>query len=259
LCARLPCNFRGDFFLTAPDGRRESSAAAFGSCPPLFSAHAQAWIALIADRSLTVIACGSACRLQILFIVHLKMPFNFSGQDFDEHFNQGSLQTGIISMAIAGPSTGPDVCEPETAQPRATSARSSAPACVTACAILCALLAAGCAQQPAQRESKSVERSVKAAPVRAAVRTDRQPEKSFAGLLIRRPEPALLAPHPAPDCEFDGSNVRAVDPNEWARLKIDFERQCYKDAEKTARERLTALQASIEPIRQPRTARRSTQ
>ncbi len=183
------------------------------------------------------------------------MPFNFSGQDFGEHFNQGSLQTGIMSMAIAGPTTGPDVCEPETAQPRAESARS----CVTACAILCALLVTGCAQQPAQREAKSVERSVKAAPVRAAVRTDRQPETSFAGLLIRRPEPALLAKHPAPDCEFDGSNVRAVDPNEWARLKIDYERQCYKDAEKAARERLTALQASIEPIRQPRTARRSTQ
>jgi hypothetical protein len=187
------------------------------------------------------------------------MPFNFSGQDFGEHFNQGSLQTGIMSMAIAGPTTGPDVCEPETAQPRAKSAKSSAPACVTACAILCALLATGCAQQPAKREAKTVERSVKAAPVRAAVRTDHQPETSFAGLLIRRPEPALLAKHPAPDCEFDGSNVRAVDPNEWARLKIDYERQCYKDAEKAARERLTALQASIEPIRQPRTARRSTQ
>ena len=185
------------------------------------------------------------------------MPFNFSGQDFDEHFNQGSLQTGIMSMAIAGPSTGTDVCEPENAQLRADTAKSSAPP-LTVCAILCSLLAAGCAQKPTHHDFKSSERNVKAAPVRAAVRTVRHSEQSFAGSLIRRPAPALLAPQPAPDCEFDSSGVRTVDPNEWARLKIDYERQCYKDAEKAARERLSALQASIEPVRHPRTARRSS-
>jgi hypothetical protein len=161
-----------------------------------------------------------------------------------------------MSMAIAEPSAGTDAREPENTQLRAAFARSSAPACMTVCVILCSLLTTGCAQKPAQHEFKSSERSVKAAPVRTAARTSRQSEQSFAGSLFWRPDAALLAAHPAPDCEFDGSDVRAVDPNEWARLKIDYERQCYKDAEKTARERLTALQASIEPVRQPRTARR---
>jgi len=35
-----------------------------------------------------------------------------------------------------------------------------------------------------------------------------------------------------------------VDPDEWARLKTEFERQCYQDAEKAARDRLGKLQAS---------------
>jgi hypothetical protein len=44
-----------------------------------------------------------------------------------------------------------------------------------------------------------------------------------------------------------------VDPDEMARLKIEYERQCYKKAEKAARDRLARLQASsacaIEPAR----------
>jgi hypothetical protein len=40
-----------------------------------------------------------------------------------------------------------------------------------------------------------------------------------------------------------------VDPNEWARLKIDYERQCYQDAEKIARDRLGLLQLSVEHMR----------
>ena len=36
-----------------------------------------------------------------------------------------------------------------------------------------------------------------------------------------------------------------MDPNEWARLKIDYERQCYLDAEKIARDRLGLLQAHV--------------
>jgi hypothetical protein len=50
-----------------------------------------------------------------------------------------------------------------------------------------------------------------------------------------------------------------VDPDEWARLKTEFERQCYQDAEKAARDRLNELQASstceIERVPQQRPAR----
>jgi hypothetical protein len=76
---------------------------------------------------------------------------------------------------------------------------------------------------------------------------------------IRRPDPALLSAQPAPDCEFKRSDLKTVDPDEWARLKVEYERQCYLDAEKAARERLTLLQTSstceIEPVRQRRPVR----
>jgi hypothetical protein len=35
-----------------------------------------------------------------------------------------------------------------------------------------------------------------------------------------------------------------VDPDQWERLKTEFERQCYQDAEKAVRDRLSQLQAS---------------
>jgi len=64
-------------------------------------------------------------------------------------------------------------------------------------------------------------------------------------LHVRRPDPELLAPQPAPDCEFKRTDLKAVDPDEWARLRVEYERQCYQDAERSARERLTELQAYL--------------
>lgn len=64
-----------------------------------------------------------------------------------------------------------------------------------------------------------------------------------------RLDPALLKPQPAPDCDFGRSDLRTVDPDEWARLKAEYERQCYREAEMASRERLGRLQASIQ---QPR-------
>ena len=47
-------------------------------------------------------------------------------------------------------------------------------------------------------------------------------------------------------------------PDEWTRLKVEYERQCYQDAEKAARERLVLLQTSstceIEPVPQRKPA-----
>jgi len=62
------------------------------------------------------------------------------------------------------------------------------------------------------------------------------PISGFAGL--------MLVPQPAPDCEFKGTDSKVVDPDEMARLKIEYERQCYRKAEKAARDRLSLLQAS---------------
>jgi hypothetical protein len=165
-----------------------------------------------------------------------------------------------MSMAVAGPSTGADACELENSQLRPATVMSFAPAFLTVCVVLCSTLIAGCARNPPQREIESARHEVKAAaPVRDTARTRRYAQQSYAKPLIRRPDPALLAPQPAPDCEFNRPDLRTVDPNEWARLKIEYERQCYKDAEKAARDRLRVLQASstceIEPVRQPRTVR----
>jgi hypothetical protein len=103
------------------------------------------------------------------------------------------------------------------------------------------MVLAGCARNPAQRE-------VKAEPVQPAA-----PARGYPELRIRRPARALLASQPAPDCEFRGADRNTVDPEEWARLRLDYERQCYRRAEKIARERLRQLQASskceVEPVR----------
>ena len=133
--------------------------------------------------------------------------------------------------------------------------KSLAPKFLTVCVILCSMALAGCARNPAQREVSQALHEGKAPPIRAAVRTRRYSEQyRYAAPRIRRPDATLLSPQPAPDCEFNGSDLKTVDPVEWARLKTEYERQCYQDAEKAARDRLALLQTSstceIEPVRQ---------
>lgn len=92
-----------------------------------------------------------------------------------------------------------------------------------------------------------------------AVSTQRSDPRRELELRIRKPDPALLSLQPAPDCEFKRTDVKAVDPEAWARLKAEYERQCYLDAEKAARERLGRLQAAstceIEPASPRKSAR----
>lgn len=59
-----------------------------------------------------------------------------------------------------------------------------------------------------------------------------------------RPDTALLAPPSAPDCSFGQLALKTLDPDRWARLKIEYERQCYQRAERAVRERLRLLQAA---------------
>jgi len=60
----------------------------------------------------------------------------------------------------------------------------------------------------------------------------------------RRTNRTVFAQPPAPDCEFKGSGLHTVDPDQWARLKLDYERNCYEQAEALARKRLQQLLAS---------------
>ena len=61
---------------------------------------------------------------------------------------------------------------------------------------------------------------------------------------ICRPDPALLAPPSPPDCRYGRPELKTVDPDQWARLSVEFERQCYLRAERSVRERLRLLQAA---------------
>src|SRR5690242_17275251 len=68
-------------------------------------------------------------------------------------------------------------------------------------------------------------------------------QRQLAAQRVRWPEAALLAPQQGPDCEFRGANTEAMDAGELARLKIEYERQCFQNAERAARDRLNSLQA----------------
>lgn len=126
------------------------------------------------------------------------------------------------------------------------------------CAIALAMGLAGCAREPAHREL--VQQEIKTPHVRVASHARIHPAaKLHTELRVHRPAPALLARQPAPNCEFKRTDVKTVDPDEWARLKTEYERQCYRDAEMVARARLDELQASslceVERVPQKRPAR----
>jgi hypothetical protein len=93
-----------------------------------------------------------------------------------------------------------------------------APKLLTLSTMLLAMTVVGCARHS--------ERQTRAAPQQA-----------------RTCQPAKLAPLPAPDCEFRGSNLQTVDAQAFARLKAAYERQCHQRAERAARDRLRRLRA----------------
>jgi hypothetical protein len=96
---------------------------------------------------------------------------------------------------------------------------------------LCVFAAlAGCAPTTAPETAPAA-----ATPMRAEV---------FEIPTICKPDPALLTPPSAPDCKFGRPELKTVDPDGWARLSVEFERQCYLRAERTVRERLRLLQAA---------------
>jgi hypothetical protein len=110
-------------------------------------------------------------------------------------------------------------------------------------AVVLAMTVGGCAHNRPLPNTEMVRQETGARAVRTAapaVRYSARPASSK----IRRVARALLAPQPAPDCEFKESDPKTMDADEWARLKLEYERQCYKNAEETVRKRLILLQAS---------------
>lgn len=53
----------------------------------------------------------------------------------------------------------------------------------------------------------------------------------------------MLAIQPAPDCKLEGLEPD-IDRDLWERLKLEYERNCYKQAEALVRKRLRRLQTS---------------
>ena len=164
-------------------------------------------------------------------------------------------------MAIARPAyCVDDCCELATTQLRLNGLLSLLPKLRTISAVVLAMALAGCARNPAHSELNPVQREVRAAPIRSLSRAHVHAEtRQHAELRVRRPDPALLTPQATPNCEFRRADFKTLDPDEWARLKTEYERQCYQDAEKVARDRLSQLQASstceIEHVPQQRPVR----
>ena len=172
-------------------------------------------------------------------------------------------------MAIARSAHGADDCELAKPQLRLSSLltlipRLSAIRLPAMSVIVLALGLGGCARDPARgdldvhRDFKPAHRLVRATPVRLPPRRRVHAETPPpAELRVRRPDPALLAAQPAPQCAFTNTDLKAVDPDQWERLKTEFERKCYQNAEKAARDRLGQLQAAstCEIERVPRSVR----
>lgn len=103
-------------------------------------------------------------------------------------------------------------------------------------AILIALTITGCSSYAAPNKSASTEDR--------SIRNSSAASVAFPQSGIHGSHRALLATRSAPNCELAGSEPDTIDADLWARLKLDYERHCYKQAEMLARKRLRELLAS---------------
>ena len=113
----------------------------------------------------------------------------------------------------------------------------------------CSMMVAGCVHNPAQNAFHPTQHKVGSAAVQPRSTGNYSERRRYANARRYRPDAALLSPQPAPDCEFRGANVEAMDATELARLKIEYERRCYQNAERAARDRLDLLQSAVQNMR----------
>ena len=111
-------------------------------------------------------------------------------------------------------------------------------------AVSCAMAVAGCAPYATEHETRA-NFAQRAAPVHRYNTTPHQHPKRRAPRVDR----ALLAPQSAPACEYGKAELQTADPALWARLKLDYERECYRNAEINVRNRLRLLQTIVKKMR----------
>jgi hypothetical protein len=106
-------------------------------------------------------------------------------------------------------------------------------------AISIALTIAGCSSYATPDKSASIEdKSIRDSSTARRTAVANPPSGTHGS------HRALVAARSAPNCELAGPDSDTIDPDLWARLKLDYERQCYKQAEMLARKRLRQLLAS---------------
>jgi hypothetical protein len=149
-----------------------------------------------------------------------------------------ALATVSLVLTIAA-------CSSNSAQERSVSSQTSSRAWAQARLI----------RERSNRESSATYRTAALHP-RPGRRT-RRPDRTLAAHQsihesdhVAVHEPAHETVHepvheqPPPDCEFKGSEPDTVDADQWARLKLDYARHCYEQAEESDRKRLQELLAS---------------
>jgi len=117
--------------------------------------------------------------------------------------------------------------------------RAFAPKLLALAALCGALMVAGCAQSP--------QRASGASRIRTAAPAYREIRPRVVRPRVARPrvDRVLLASQSAPDCDFKEPTGETADANVLARLKLDYERQCYQKAETSLRDRLRLVQTSL--------------
>jgi len=103
-------------------------------------------------------------------------------------------------------------------------------------AVLCAVALASCAVALASCAADHTERG-SSRPGTAHTRIATAPVSTIP---ISLQGSALLEPQPKPDCEFKTAGAGTDE-----RMKLDYERQCYRHSEIIARDRLQQLQAAV--------------
>ena len=113
-----------------------------------------------------------------------------------------------------------------------------------------AMTVAGCARHSVTRDLHPGRHKSIAPSVHTSARVEPYPpQRRSIKWRNQWPDAALLTPQQGPDCEFKGANNEAMDASELARLRTEYERQCYQNAERAARDRLNSLQAAVRRMR----------